>query len=59
VDQPLEVELKPIEDTHNRQTYDREVEDRLRRHVPASGRITGPYIPPKALRRENLYEEQV
>jgi hypothetical protein len=59
VDQPLEVELKPVpaegESAHNALS----IEERLRRLRAASGRLSGPSIPAEALRRENLYEERL
>jgi hypothetical protein len=58
VDQPLEVELKPIAGVEEFAHSQLSKEERLRRHALASGRIKGPSIPLEALRRENLYEER-
>ncbi|NLC55946.1 MAG: hypothetical protein GX774_03810 [Armatimonadetes bacterium] len=58
VDQPLEVELRPL--TMDQQTWaSLSIEERLRRVRAAAGRIAGPSIPDEALRRENLYEERI
>jgi hypothetical protein len=59
VDQPLEVELKPIEAEVDRSQRELSIEERLRRLEQTAGRISGPSIPLDALRRENLYEERV
>jgi hypothetical protein len=58
VDQPLEVELKPIVAEEDRSQRELSIEERLRRLEQAGGRISGPSIPLEALRRENLYEER-
>jgi hypothetical protein len=59
VDQPLEVELKPVGSIIESSLAGASKEERLRRLAAASGRISGPTIPSEALRRENLYEERV
>lgn len=58
VDQPLEVELKPLvaEDAETPRVLS--IEETRKRLAQATGRITGPSIPLEALRRENLYEER-
>jgi hypothetical protein len=58
VNKPLEVELKPIAGTEEETNRNLAVNERLKRLASASGRISGPSIPPEALRRENLYEER-
>jgi hypothetical protein len=45
VDQPLEVELKPIEAEADRSQGEQSVEERLRRLERTAGRISGPSIP--------------
>jgi hypothetical protein len=57
VNQPLEVELKPLA-TEEAGTRDGlSIEERRKRLAQATGRITGPSIPLEALRRENLYAD--
>jgi hypothetical protein len=59
VNQPLEVELRPIPAELEPVQNTLSVEERLRRLRATSGRISGPTIPAEALRRENLYEERM
>jgi hypothetical protein len=59
VNEPSEVELRPLVSKEERPVEDLTIEERLERLAQATGRIAGRSIPLEALRRESLYEERV
>jgi hypothetical protein len=58
VNEPLEVELRPLVTKGELAREDLTLEEKLKRLAEISGQISGPAIPAEALRREYLYEER-